>query len=85
MKANTPKSRNSGGLRSEGKIVHSFSFYLLQSGFDSFKRRLREELVGLTGEQIEDHAEDEILYKYYQRGEPVSYVLERICGTKSDP
>ncbi len=56
------------------------ALYILHSGFQAFKLRLREELFVCRGINLDNYADDEYLFRYYQRGEPVSYVIERLCG-----
>lgn len=67
------------------RLSSSFSFYLLRSGFQVFKKRLREELVSRRGIELDEFADDESLYPLYQRGESMEYVMERLCGHKQDP
>jgi len=62
----------------------SFAFYLLQSGFQVFRRRLEEELIVARGLTLGECADDESLFRFYQRGEPTSYVIERLCGSSED-
>lgn len=58
----------------------SLALYILHSGFQAFKLRLREELFAYRGINLDNYADDESLYCYYQRGEPLTYVIERLCG-----
>ena len=62
----------------------SFAFYLLQNGFQVFRRRLEEELIVARGLTLGECADDESLFRFYQRGEPTSYVIERLCGSSED-
>ncbi len=69
------------------KILHkpvSLSLYLLSSGFQSFKKRISQELQLRRGVNLEDFADDESLYAFYLRGEPEDYVLDTLCGNASD-
>lgn len=61
----------------------SFAYYLLHTGFQVFKKRLREELVSTRGLELDECADDECLYPLYQRGESMNYVMERLCGTET--
>lgn len=62
------------------KMHSSFAFYLLHSGFQVFKQRLRQELGARYGSELEDYVDDEVLYPYYQCGESTEYVLASITG-----
>ena len=66
------------------RLHSSFAFYLLQSGFQVFKKRLRQELVSRRGRELEEFADDENLYPLYQRGESMEFVMERLCGNKPE-
>ncbi|NLB64728.1 MAG: hypothetical protein GX801_11615 [Fibrobacter sp.] len=60
-----------------------FAFYLLQNGFQVFRRRLEQELMADRGINLSDCADDETLYRLYQRGEPTSFVMARICNDEN--
>lgn len=62
------------------KMRSSFAFYLLHSGFQVFKQRLRQELGARYGSELEDYVDDDVLYPYYQCGESTEYVLASIVG-----
>jgi len=63
------------------KAPRSFAFYLLQTGFQVFRRRLEEELMVARGVTLAECSDDESLFRLYQRGEPTSFVMDRICGS----
>lgn len=65
------------------KAPRSFAFYLLQTGFQVFRRRLEQELMVARGVELAECSDDESLYRLYQRGEPTTFVMDRICGTNS--
>jgi hypothetical protein len=52
------------------------ALYILHSGFQAFKLRLQKKLFVCRGINLDNYADDEYLFRYYQRGEPVSYVIE---------
>jgi hypothetical protein len=62
----------------------SFAFYLLQSGFQVFRRRLEQELMVVRGVALNDCSDDEELFRLYQKGEPTSFVIARLCGSDQD-
>lgn len=62
----------------------SFGFYLLQSGFQVFRRRLEQELMATRGIALGDCSDDDELFRLYQRGEPTSFVMERLCGCEQE-
>ncbi|MCK9183221.1 MAG: hypothetical protein M0P13_10155 [Fibrobacteraceae bacterium] len=62
----------------------SLSLYLLSSGFQSFKRRLSQEMMVRRGINLDDYADDESLYTFYKLGEPENYVMDAICGNCCD-
>ncbi len=72
---NSPKS----ALRSP-RLRTSFAFYLLQSGFQVFKKRLREELQCSQGLDLDEFADDDTLYPLYRRGESMNYVIESLTS-----
>jgi|GEM_PF-6141654 len=65
-------------------LKSSFGFYLLQNGFQVFRRRLEEELLVARGLMLSDVADDEVLYRLYQHGEPASFVIAGICGKEEE-
>jgi hypothetical protein len=69
--------------RPKQKNALPFAFYMLQNGFQVFRRRLEEELWADRGLDLNDCADDETLYQLYQRGEPTTFVLARICDQES--
>jgi hypothetical protein len=69
------------------KILHkpaSLSLTLLSSGFQTFKRRISQELMLRKGVNLEDYTDDEGLYAFYLRGEPENYVMDALCGCAVD-
>ena len=44
-------------------------YYLLHTGFQSFKERIKDELTSTSGINLEDIMDDSNLYAYYQQGE----------------
>lgn len=58
----------------------NYSDYFVISGFQAFKERLREELITSRGIDLDHFADDDSLYPYYQRGEPIFYTLDTLCG-----
>ena len=69
------------------KILHkpaSLSLTLLSSGFQTFKRRISQELMLRKGVNLEDCTDDEDLYAFYLRGEPENYVMDALCGCAVD-
>jgi len=66
------------------RLVSSFAFYLLHSGYQVFKKRLRDELASTRGVELDEFADDETIYPLYQRGESMNFVMERLCGEKRE-
>ena len=69
------------------KILHkpaSLSLTLLSSGFQTFKRRISQELMLSNCVNLEDCTDDEELYAFYLRGEPENYVMDALCGCAVD-
>ena len=64
-----------------GSLSSSFAFYLLHSGFQVFKSRLREEMESRCGVELDEVVDDETLFPLYRQGEPTEYVMERLCGS----
>lgn len=62
----------------------SFGFYLLQSGFQVFRRRLEQELMVARGVSLSDCSDDEEIFQMYQQGEPTSFVIARLCGAEQE-
>lgn len=58
----------------------SFTFYLLQSGYQAFKTRLKEELSVRCGMNLDDYEDDDQLYSLYLQGEPMNYIIDGLCG-----
>ena len=69
------------------KILHkpsSLSLTLLSAGFQTFKRRISQELMLRKGVNLEDCTDDEDLYAFDLRGEPENYVMDALCGCAVD-
>jgi hypothetical protein len=62
----------------------TFAFYLFQSGFQVFRKRLEQELLVERGVTLNDYADDDELYRMYQHGEPTSFVVARLCGPREE-
>jgi hypothetical protein len=62
----------------------NLAFYLLQNGFQVFRRRLEQELMVCRGVSLAECSDDESLFHLYQNGEPTSYVIDRLCGAASE-
>ena len=65
------------------KLLHKTSaipFYLVHSGFQSFKCRLREILCATSGLTLEDYVDDETLGVYYRNGDSPEYIAAAIIG-----
>ena len=69
------------------KIIHktsAISFYMIHSGFSSFKNRIREELSATSGINLDDVLDEQSLYNYYRSGETPDFVAASICGCSFD-
>jgi hypothetical protein len=65
------------------KLLHKTSaihFYLLHTGFLSFKRRLSEILSATSGLTLEDYIDDESLCTFYRNGDSPEYIAAAIIG-----
>lgn len=62
----------------------AISFYLITSGFQTFKNRIQEELSAVSGASLMDILDDKELLQYYRRGESADFVVSRICGVEED-
>lgn len=65
-------------------MKQTFAFYLLQSGFQVFRKRLEQELMVERGVTLNDCSDDDELFRLYQRGEPTSFVVARLCGSEKE-
>ena len=55
-------------------------YYLLHTGFQSFKERIKDELTSTSGIILEDVMDDSNLYTYYQQGESADFVAACIAA-----
>ena len=69
------------------KLLHKSSaipFYLIHTGFQAFKSRLREILSATSGLTLEDYIDDESLCTYYRNGDSPEYIAAAIIGPDMD-
>lgn len=69
------------------KLLHktsSISIYLIQSGFQAFKNRIRAELNATSGINLDDIANDDDLYSFYRNGESTDFVVASLGGGIDD-
>lgn len=65
------------------KILHkapALSFYMIHTGFLTFKRRIMEELSSTSGVNLDDVVDDDTLHSYYRSGESPAFVAAAIWG-----
>jgi len=62
----------------------ALSFYLLTSGFQSFKARVKEELDSSSGVNLDDVIDDEDLRVFYRNGESPAFVAAALCPVGFD-
>ncbi len=65
------------------KLLHktsTLSFYLIHTGFQTFKSRLREILNATSGVNLEDVLDDDRLSVYYRNGDSPEFVAAAIIG-----
>ena len=55
-------------------------YYLLHTGFQAFKARIKDELTSTSGVNLEDIMDDSNLYAYYQQGESADFVAACIAA-----
>ena len=55
-------------------------YYLLHTGFQTFKARIKDELTSTSGINLEDIMDDSNLYAYYQQGESADFVAACISA-----
>ncbi|OWV15674.1 hypothetical protein B7991_14440 [Fibrobacter sp. UWB3] len=55
-------------------------YYLLHTGFQAFKARIKDELTSTSGVNLEDIMDDSNLYTYYQQGESADFVAACIAA-----
>ena len=63
---------------------NSYTFYLIHTGFQAFKSRLREILSATSGLTLEDYIDDESLCMYYRNGDSPEYIAAAIIGPDMD-
>ena len=72
------------GSEATMKILHKTQttalYYLLHTGFQSFKERIKDELTSTSGINLEDIMDDSNLYAYYQQGESADFVAACISA-----
>lgn len=69
------------------KLLHktsAISFYLIHTGFQSFKSRLREILSTTSNATLEDYVDDDTLCAYYRNGDSPEFVAAAIIGPYGD-
>lgn len=69
------------------KLLHktsAISFYMIHSGFLTFKNRISEELSSTCGINLEDVVNDDDLYSFYRNGDSAEYVAAAIGGCMDD-
>ena len=69
------------------KPIHktsAISFYLINSGFQAFKNRIREELGAISSISLESLIDDATLQSYYRAGESADFVAASIAGPNID-
>lgn len=69
------------------KPIHktsAISFYLINSGFQAFKNRIREELGAISSISLESLIDDASLQSYYRAGESADFVAASIAGPNID-
>lgn len=57
----------------------AISFYLLKSGFQAFKARVKEELDSFGSINLDDVIDDEGLRAFYRNGESPAFVAAALC------
>lgn len=62
----------------------ALSFYLLKSGFQAFKARIKEELDATGTVNLDDIIDDEELRAFYRRGESPAFVAAALCSAGID-
>ena len=55
-------------------------YYLLHTGFQAFKARIKDELTSTSGINLDDIMDDSNLYAYYQQGESADFVAACIAA-----
>lgn len=69
------------------KPIHktsAISFYLINSGFQAFKNRIREELGAISSISLESLIDDASLQSFYRAGESADFVAASIAGPNFD-
>ena len=69
------------------KPIHktsAISFYLINSGFQAFKTRVREELGSICSASLESLIDDTVLQHYYRSGESADFVAASLAGPCMD-
>ena len=59
-------------------------FYLINSGFQAFKNRVREELGSICSTSLETLIDDTELQHYYRSGESADFVAASLAGPCMD-
>lgn len=65
------------------KLLHktsAISFYLIHTGYETFKNRIREILNATSQLNLEDFVDDDCLCLYYRNGDSPEYVAATIIG-----
>lgn len=63
------------------KLLHKtsvLSYYLLRSGFQLFKSRVKEELSATSGANLDDIIDDDDLHTYYRNGDSPEFVAATV-------
>lgn len=63
------------------KMFHktpSLSMYLINSGFQSYKKRIVEELGATSDVNLEDYIDEDSLYGFYRSGESPDFIAARL-------
>ena len=65
------------------RLIHkpsAISFYLIHTGFQAFKNRIREELGTVSSTTLDSIIDDASLYSLYRSGESADFVAASIAG-----
>lgn len=62
----------------------AISFYLLKSGFQAFKARIKEELDATGSVNLDDLVDDDELRVFYRSGESPAFVAASLCPVGND-
>ncbi|MCQ2102224.1 MAG: hypothetical protein MJY98_03245 [Fibrobacter sp.] len=62
----------------------ALSFYLLKSGFQAFKARVKEELDATGSVNLDDVIDDEGLRTFYRNGDSPAFVVAALCPAGYD-